>query len=40
MDDAHGTKLERLAVLASGAPAYIEGKLLDVPSMVRVKPLP
>ena len=34
VDDAHGTKLERLAVLASGAPAYIEGKLLGVPSLV------
>ena len=34
IDDAHGTKLERLSVLVSGAPAYIEGKLLGVPSLV------
>ena len=34
VDDAHGTKLESLAVLVSGAPSYIEGKLLGVPSLV------
>ena len=34
VDDAHGTKLERLAVLVPGAPNYIEGKLLGVPSLV------
>ena len=34
VDDSHGTKHERLAVLVSGAPSYIEGKLLGVPSLV------
>ena len=34
IDDAHGTQHERLAVLVSGAPNYIEGKLLGVPSLV------
>ena len=34
VDDAHDTKLERLSVLVSGAPIYIEGKLLSVPSLV------
>ena len=34
VDDSHGTKHERLAVLTSGAPNYIEGKLLGVPSLV------
>ena len=34
VDDSHGTKHERLAVLVSGAPSFIEGKLLGVPSLV------
>ena len=34
IDDVHGTKHERLAVLVSGAPNYVEGKLLGVPSLV------
>ena len=33
IDDAHGTKHERLSILASGAPNYVEGKLLGVPSL-------
>ena len=33
IDDAHGTKKERLAILVSGSPSYIEGKLLGVPSL-------
>ena len=33
IDDALGTKKERLAILVSGAPNYIEGKLLGVPSL-------
>ena len=33
VDDAYGTKRERLAVLVSGAPSYVEGKLLGVPSL-------
>ena len=33
IDDSHGTKKERLAILVSGAPHYIEGKLLGVPSL-------
>ena len=34
IDDVHCTKHERLAILASGAPHYMEGKLLGVPSLV------
>ena len=34
IDDNHGTKHERLAVLVSGAPDHIEGKLIGVPSLV------
>ena len=33
IDDSHGTKKERLAIFVSGAPHYIEGKLLGVPSL-------
>ena len=33
IDNVHGTKDERLAVLVSGAPNYIEGKLLGVPTL-------
>ena len=33
IDDAHGTKKERLAILVSGSPSYIGGKLLGVQSL-------
>ena len=33
MDNFLGTKDEKLAILASGAPDYIEGKLLSIPSL-------